>query len=52
MLDEKSVIRVQQAQEEKPKKTKSVKWKLITGAVVVGKFIYRIWQLLEGDSDS
>jgi hypothetical protein len=52
MLDEKNVIRVQQAQEEKPKKTKSVKWKLFTGAVAVVRFVYRVWQFLEGDSDS
>lgn len=46
-------IRVQQTQqEEKPKKTKPVAWKLFTWSVAIGKFFYRIWQFLEGDSDS
>jgi hypothetical protein len=52
MSDKKNVIRVQQAQEEKPKKTKAVIWKLFTGAVAIGKFVYRVWQFFEGDSDS
>ena len=46
-------IRVQQAQQgEKPKKTKRVAWILFTRAAAIGKFVYRVWQFIEGDSDS
>jgi hypothetical protein len=51
-MQDQNDIRVQQAQqEEKLKKTKRVAWKLFTGAVTIGKFVYRVWQFFEGDSD-
>lgn len=52
-MHKKNDIRVQQTQqEEKPKKTKHVAWKLFTWSVAIGKFVYRAWQFFEGDSDS
>ena len=52
MLQE-NVIRVQQTQkEEKPKKTKSLIWKLFKGVVKIFSLIYRVWRLFEGDSES
>jgi hypothetical protein len=52
-MQDKNDIRVQQTQqEEKPKKTKRVAWKLFTWSVTAAKFVLRVWLLLEGDSDS
>jgi hypothetical protein len=50
---EKNDIRVQQTQqEEKPKKTKILIWKLFKMVVKICSLIYRVWKFLEGDLDS
>jgi hypothetical protein len=48
MLDE-NAFRVQQAQREnKPKKTKSLIWKLFKGFVTISCFIYKLLKLFDG----
>ena len=49
---EKDDIRVQQAQEEKLKKTKRLIWKLFKWIVAISKVVYRIWRSLEGDLEN
>jgi len=52
-MQEENDIRVQQAQqEEKPKKTKTLIWKLFKVAVKISGLIYRVWKFSEGDLDS
>lgn len=52
-MSQKITIRVQQTQQEKkPKKTKSLVWKLIKGAVKIFSLIYRVWRFFEGDDAS